>query len=174
MFKKSFYIFIDFYKSIKIKELFECVILPLFFTLLTFYIQNTNLSLKNLDLDYKNSFNDSILTITSFLIALSICAITLLFSSSGKNIENAKNKITENRKNHENEKISYFQLIQIRSYYNVILEFLLIILTIIYKLLSNGFNLDVLFYINLFLIIHILFVLCFVVIHMFHLSWKNE
>lgn len=174
MLKKSFYIFLDFYKSIKAKEFIESVILPLVFTLITFYVQSTNLSPKELNSDYKNSFNDSILTITSFLIALSICAVTLLFSSSGKNIENAKTKMTNNRKNYKNEKISYFQLIQIRSYYNVIVEFLLIILTIIYKLFSNGLNLDVLFYINLFLIIHILFVLCFVVIHMYHLSWKNE
>lgn len=169
MFKKSFFIFLDFYISIKAKEFIESVIFPLIFTLITFFLQG-----KNLNAEFKNSFNDSILTIASFLIAFSICAVTLLFSSSGKNIEKAKTKMTENRKNYKKQLISYFQLIQIRSYYNVIMEFLLFVLTIIYKLFSSGFNLDGLFYINLFLIIHILCILCFVIIHMYHLSWKNE
>lgn len=168
MFKKSYYIILDFYHSIKRSEFLESVIIPLAFTFFTFKLQNGNLNN-----ELKSSFNDSILTITSFLIAFSICAITLLFSTSSKNIEDAKKQLTE-RRNFKKKKISYFQLIQIRSYYNVVVEFLLIVCTIFYKLFSNGDNLYVLFYINIFLIIHILFVLCFVVIHMYHLSWKNE
>lgn len=168
MFKKSYYIILDFYKSIRLGEFIESIIIPLVFTLLAFATQDGNLNN-----ELKTSFNDSVLTITSFLIAFSICAITLLFSTSSQNIEDAKKQITE-RKNHRNKKVSYFQLIQIRSYYNVCIEFLLIVLTIFYKLFSEGLNLNALFYVNIFLIVHILFVLCFVVIHMYHLSWRNE
>lgn len=168
MFKKSYYIIIDFYKSIKPGEFIDSVIIPLAFTLLAFKFQDGNLNN-----ELKVSFNDSILTITSFLIAFSICAITLLFSTSSKNIEAAKKEITD-RENYKKKKVSYFQLIQIRSYYNVVMEFSLIMLTIFYKLFSIGINLNALFYVNIFLIIHILFVMCFVVIHMYHLSWRNE
>lgn len=167
MIKKSFYIICDFYKSIKLSELIESLLLPLCISLLVFIFLG-----KNFDGEFLSSFNDSILTITSFLIAFSICAVTLLFSTSSNNIDLAKKTIT-NRININKEKITYFQLIQIRSYYNVIIEFILIMLSISYKILSKGFNVTALFYINLFLIIHILSILCFVVIHMYHLSWKN-
>lgn len=167
MIKKSFYILCDFYKSIKLSELVESLLLPLCISLLVFIFLG-----KNFNSDFLSSFNDSILTITSFLIAFSTCAVTLLFSTSSNNIDLAKKTIT-NRVNRNNEKITYFQLIQVRSYYNIIIEFVLIMLCISYKVLSTSFNVNALFYINLFLIIHILSILCFVVIHMYHLSWKN-
>lgn len=167
MIKKSYYIICDFYKSIKLSELIESLLLPILVSLLVFIFLG-----KKINNDFLSSFNDSILTITSFLIAFSICAVTLLFSTSSKNIDLAKQTPTD-RLNREGNKITYFQLIQIRSYYNVIIEFILIILSISYKILSIGINVTALFYINLFLIIHILSILCFVVIHMYHLSWKN-
>ncbi|MEG2246339.1 MAG: hypothetical protein RSC84_02720 [Peptostreptococcaceae bacterium] len=167
MLKKFFYIICDFYKSIKLNELIESVILPILIVGLVFYFLRSNF-----DSNFLDSFNDSIFTITSFLIAFSICAVTLLFSTSSSNIDGARKQMT-NRVNHYNEKINYFQLIQIRSYYNTLIEFILIISTMSFKILSTGYNVTALFYVNLFLIIHILCVLCFVIIHMYHLSWKN-
>ncbi|UEL48113.1 hypothetical protein [Terrisporobacter hibernicus] len=140
MIKKSFYIVVDFYRSIKLGELIESVLLPICIVILTFFFLG-----KNFDNIFLSSFNDSILTITSFLIAFSICSVTLLFSTSNSNITAAKETMTR-RVNFSNDKISYFQLIQIRSYYNVVIEFLLIMLSIAYKVLSTGFNVIGLFY----------------------------
>ena len=167
MFVKSFNIICDFFKSIKKGEFFESTILPLIFIILL-YIFDCKITIDNI-----SSINDSILTIAALLIAFSVCSVTLLFSISNANITRAKATILD-RVNFANEKISYFQLIQIRSYYNVIIQFVLIISCIFYKIMSSYINIRFLFYINLYLIVHSLSVLCLVIIHMYHLSWQND
>lgn len=168
MFHKFYLILVDFYKSIIKNEFFEVIVVPIAITVvLFFYIDNS------VNKDFIENFNDSILSISALLVAFGISSITLLFSTSNKNIDIAKEKMTE-RKNSSNEFISYFQLIQIRSYYTILCEFLLILLTLLYKLLLIKSCNHLLFYININLLIHILFTLCLSIISMYHLSWKNR
>ncbi len=168
MFKKLVLIFKDFYKSINLSEFIELVFIPLFMVVVLFLLINDSLKM-----DFIKEFNGDILTISSLLVAFGLSSITLLFSTSNNNIEKAKEFITS-RVNNSGFNINYFQLIQIRAYYAVLCELVLIILTLISKLLLIKYNLYFMFYVNIFLLIHILFVLSLSIINMYHLSWKDR
>lgn len=168
MIKKIYLILKDFYSSIKLGEFIELMVLPLIITTVLFFVINGYLDKKYID-----EFNNTILTISSLLVAFGVSSTTLLFSTSNNNIEQARKFITE-RKDHNGFKISYFQLIQIRAYYSVICELSLIVITLICNLLSLRYNLYFMFYFNIFLLIHILFVLLISLISLYHLSWKDR
>ena len=165
---KAFRIIYDFYKSIKKGEFVEVVIIPFIICFLV-YIRFD----RDLNTEVLTDFNTSILTLSSLLVAFGICCVTLLFSTSNNSINDAKTTSTK-RKISSGYNISYFQLIQLRVYYTVILVIVLIMLSIINTVFLIGITLNQIFYISLFLIIHTLATLLMSIISMYHLTWKDR
>ena len=168
MFKKVFYIIKDFYKSTTKIELFETIVLPFIITVILFVFVNDVLTI-----DDVVDFNSTILSIVSLLVAFGISSTTLLFSTSNNNIDSAKETITD-RIRSNGFKINYFQLVQIRAYYVVVVELMLIAISMLSSVILLKLDLFIIFYINVFLLIHILFTLFLSMISMYHLSISNR
>ena len=169
MFKKIFSNIKIFYKSIKMKEFIELVIIPLILVII-FIISTKN----TINTDFIKDFNGDILSIASLLVAFGVSSMTTLFSTSNNNIESAK-KMKANRKVLlHGEEISYFQLIQIRCYYSIICELLLIFSSLVCKIVFNKSILIILFYFNIYLLLHTLFIVCVCMMHMYYVSIRQR
>lgn len=169
MFKKIYSNIKLFYKSIKINEFIELIIIPLILSIIVIFLTKDIINI-----NFIKDFNEDILSIASLLVAFGVSSMTTLFSTSNKNIDLAKNMKTERKGSLNGENISYFQLIQIRCYYSIICELLLIFFTLMSKTIFNTFILSILFYFNIYLLIHTLFIVCVCMMHMYYVSIKQK
>ncbi|MBA2868859.1 hypothetical protein [Methanococcus maripaludis] len=163
-------------------------------------------------------FVSSILTISALLVTFGVASITILFTSSSKNIEHAKEfyavEITANVEDKKDDKkvsneekednlvkdvngkaVNFFQLIIIRSYYAVVMEFLLIGLGLLSKifLTSCVFTEEISNMITVFfehevptifyplimfilsaLLLHAIIVLGYALLDIYYLMWPNK
>jgi len=104
-------------------------------------------------------FKDNAINLLGILVGFSITIITILTTGQGKNLDEIKNKITDIKIN--NEKITLFRLLLINFTYSVIIEVSLIIVCLIYPLLIENIELNLIvkyvgFSILVFLILHIM------------------
>ncbi|MBB6495985.1 hypothetical protein [Methanococcus maripaludis] len=163
-------------------------------------------------------FVSSILTISALLVTFGVASITILFTSSSKNIEHAKEfyagEITEGVEDEKEDKklgdeekednlvkdvdgkaVNFFQLIIIRSYYAVVMEFLLIGLGLLSKIfltscvftegISNMITIffehevptvvyPVMMFILSALLLHAIIVLGYALLDIYYLMWPNK
>lgn len=171
MLKKFLSIIGNFYKTLKTKERFEALGFPVLLTLITFLfikdIPGINLSPIVID------FNNSILTIVTLLSAFGVAAVTMLFTSSSNNVEKAKEFATD-RKNIDNIPISYYQLLLIRNYYSLLMQFLLMIFSLLLKFIPCNFSNKIIILSASFLIYHIITIQLSSIISLYYLMWKDK
>ncbi|MBB6402454.1 hypothetical protein HNP92_001776 [Methanococcus maripaludis] len=114
------------------KELAITIGIPLIISVLILLIDGSTVSTGI------GEFINTILTIAALLVAFSVASITVLFTSSSKNIEEARNYYgdTEESKRYTARKsaVSFFQTILIKNFYAVIVQIFLIAVGIISKL----------------------------------------
>lgn len=85
-----------------------------------------------------SQINSSIISLISLLLAFSLAMVSLIFASSSKSIEDAKDFIVPNKIDIRGKSVSYFKLIIIRLLYTVILEIIILILSLISLFLFYG------------------------------------
>ncbi|MBU3146833.1 hypothetical protein [Clostridium sp. CF012] len=170
MYNKFIRIWRDFYKTAKLKEIGELhgTAFVLTFILIAFCMSK----IEDI-LTFASKFNDSALTITSLLGAFGIATITILLTSSSDNIRVAKGKLTK-RKDINNKEISYFKLLVIRSFYNLLLQLGMLFIAVIYQVLLKFLDNKILLYIEVFMLLNMLLTQIFVVISLYHLLSRDE
>ena len=170
MYNKFIRVLRNFYKTARLKEIRElhgtAFILALF--LILFFIKR----IEDISL-FASKFNDSTLTITALLGAFGIATITILLTSSGDNIRLAKKNLTK-RKDINKKVISYFKLLVIRSFYNLLLQLGMLFISVIYLVLLKFLDNKILLYIEVFMLINMLLTQIFVVISLYHLLSREE
>ena len=167
MLKKLLGIVLNYYRAIELKEARELILTPLLICLLSYLLFN-----KSIDKQFVISLNQDILTLSGLLVAFGICIVTLLFTTSNKSILDAKDSKTKRKVKGYN--ISYFQSIQLKAYYTVIIEILVIVLCFVNTIILTKYYSNIIFYILIFFTIHIILSLTSLIISMFHLSWKDR
>ncbi|WP_343768639.1 hypothetical protein [Clostridium malenominatum] len=165
MFIKIGIILNNFFKSSKKKELFELILAPALITSVLYLFCNNKIN----DFDkFIISFNDTAITITALLSAFGLTALSILVTSSSENIETAKMKLTQ-RRDGNRKLISYYKLLAIRSFFSLFLQFGVLILAIINKFLIEICRSEIIFYIEVFLLMSSIFTQIFVVNSMYYL-----
>ena len=121
-------------------------------------------------------FTNTLLTISSLLIAFEVASITILMTSPSKNIEFAKKTPTK-RKTVKGYGISYYQLILIRNFYTTIVLMFLIFVGLLFNLIINIMPQEyqkIILGFEIFLLTHAMVVLGLVLSHMYYLLWKDK
>ncbi|GIW48762.1 MAG: hypothetical protein KatS3mg079_238 [Caloramator sp.] len=174
MFKKILMIIRDFLKCSKTKEILDVYIIPLIFVLiLLFFYKKFNSNIKSIGY-FTKTFVDNVITVASLLAAFGVASITIILTSSSKNIEIAKEKIIPDRKDGDNISITYYKLLLVRSYYNIIIQFLLLFISIIVKFIICDKIIIFILSIELWLLLHSIFVQVFTIINLYFLMWENK
>lgn len=140
-------------KTLRINEIMCLFVTPLFVIVPIFlginsYIINNK--------EFVNDFIDKVITITTLLSAFGLAALSILVSSSSKNIEDSKNLKCSNRRRVNGKEISYYQLQFYRSISGLIIQFIVLILSIIFNfifLICNNTCMLLLFYSIFYLLI---------------------
>jgi hypothetical protein len=174
MFKKIFMIIKDFIKSSKRGELIEVYLVPLIFVfaLLVLYNKlNVNINERYM---FIKTFIDNVLTIASLLAAFGVASITIILTSCSRNIEVAKKKIIKNRKDAQNIPITYYKLVLIRNYYNIVIQFSILFISIIAKFIICNQIAVLILLIELWLLLHSIFLQVLVTTTVYFLMWENK
>ena len=147
---------IDYFKTLKRRDFIFEWSLPFLLCLLIFYLNYNNKDIKN---DAINQ-SSSLISLLGILIGFSIAVITLLITSNTKNIEEIKSKLT--RYSNVNKKVTLFDLLIITYTYTVISEIILLIFNLfvpsIMKEICSLHKVSILNTLNLFGVMHVLFV----------------
>jgi hypothetical protein len=173
MFKKIFMIIKDFIKSSKRGELIEVYLVPLIFAfvLLIFYNKlNVNINERYV---FIKTFIDNVLITVSLLAIFSIISTTIILTSCNGNIEVAKKKTVKNRKDAHNIPITYYQLVLIRNYYNIVIQFSILFISVIVKFIICNQTIIPILLIGLWLFLHSIFLQVFVTTTVYFLMWEN-
>ncbi|WP_238917276.1 hypothetical protein [Clostridium sp. YIM B02555] len=160
----------NFIKTARKIELTELFGIPLVISILCIiFIFNNFQNAQN----FQSNFNDSVISISSLLAAFGVASITILLTSSSENIKRAINTDT-NRYDINKKQISYYKLLVIRSFFNLFIQMILLLISIIYKVILVKININIyLFAIQLYLVILTVYTQIFVVCSIYHLL-SNE
>ncbi|MDO0172706.1 hypothetical protein KLN23_10185 [Clostridioides difficile] len=167
MYKKVLNILLNYYKAINSKEVVELVLTPVLIYIISYMFFNSSINK-----EVVISLNKDVLTLSGLLVAFGVCIITLLFTTYNKSISEAKDIKTERKVNGFN--ISYFQFIQLKAYYTVIMEILVVVICFINTIMLTRYYSNIIFYVLIFFTVHIILSLTTLIISMFHLSWKDR
>lgn len=149
MLKKTYIILSNFFHSLKIKEFLEIMVLPLIFTVIIYVLCNTSI---NDFSKFVDDFTNVVISITSILGAFSLATLSIIITSSNINIDYAKKELTE-RKDRLKKNITYYKLQVLRNFFSLFLLFGLLLYSIAFKFLQNVVsNIDILFYIELYML----------------------
>lgn len=139
--------------TLKLKEVMCLFILPFLLIIFIFTSTNEYIICNNL---FINNFIDKVINITTLLSSFGLASLSILVSSSSKNIEVAQNTECENRKNINGYKTTYYQLQFYRSISGLLIQFIVLILAITFNFLFlkyiNTF-MYIFFYVILYLLI---------------------
>ncbi|ADD02656.1 hypothetical protein TthWC1_2579 [Thermoanaerobacter thermohydrosulfuricus WC1] len=174
MFRKILMIIKDFVKSSKRRELVEVYLVPLIFAFVLLFFYNKLDVNTNERYEFIKTFTDNILTIASLLAAFGVASITIILTSSSGNIEVAKKKTIKDRKDADNIPITYYKLVLIRNYYNIVVQFCLLFVSIIAKFIICNQILILILLIELWLLLHSIFLQVFVITTVYFLMWENK
>lgn len=172
MLNKTKNMLMDFWVSSTVKERIELyaipIVLTIVFTLILFFNKQIDICKKIED------FTNTLITISSLLAAFGLATATIIMTSSGKNIEDSKQQNTD-RKKSNGTKISYFHLLLIRNFYNILIQVGLLMFAIIIKILIYfGIVINVMIIFEVLILLHSIFVLVLVIMSMYHLMWPTN
>ncbi len=161
----------DYFVTIKFKEFSFEWIMPFILSILLYFTIIPNLSLEKM-----LNFNGYLINALAILIGFSITTITILSTSSNKNIDKLKDKLSERNINHK--VISLYQLIFITFSFVLFMEFFAIIFNLTYYSLYSASYVKsyskFLFSINIFLMLHIIFLNLRNIANFYFIHWNNN
>lgn len=149
MLKKTYIILSNFFHSLKIKEFLEIMVLPFILTVIIYVLCNTSI---NDFSKFADDFTNMVISITSILGAFSLATLSIIITSSNSNIDYAKKEFTE-RKDRLKKNITYYKLQVLRNFFSLFLLFGLLLYSIAFKFLQSVVsNINILFYIELYML----------------------
>lgn len=172
MLKKAALLTTEYFKSLTACERFEIVFLPVILSsiLLACFFVFVPVGEQA---KFANSFIESLQSIAAIMSAFGIAGVTIILTSSSKNIDRAK-KSYVNDKNIRLKGISYFELVLIRCSYNTLFQIVLLGLVVLSSFLSAMLSSIYLLPLVVIILIHSLGVQLQVVITLYHMMWSDE
>lgn len=171
MLSKFIKIIRNFYKTLSLKETLEIVIPSLVVGICFFFYKDTICT--NDITDFISQINDATLTVMSLLVAFGLGVVTLIYSSSSQSIDNAKKLYIKGKTNIYNIPINYYQLILIRIYYSLLIQIIMVLISLLFKIFLYYTNSLWIILFEIILLIHSIIVEIKVIISMYHLMWKD-
>ncbi|MGL5652484.1 MAG: hypothetical protein ACRDDE_12085 [Paraclostridium sp.] len=166
MVRKILIILLNFFTSLRKKEAFDLFIIPLILTTLIYVVCNSKIAEFE---KFITTFNGIVINVAAILAAFGMSSLGMLISSSSENIVDAKGRPTE-RKDRNNNIITYYKLQILRNFFSLFMLFGLLIYSIIFVfLLELNINLRPIFYTELFIMLISIFSQVFVVQSMYFL-----
>lgn len=161
----------DYFCSLSFKEfLFEWVI-PLIVSIILFYT-----ILPKINLTIILNFNGYLINALAILIGFSITTITILSTSSNKNIDHLKEK--KSARIIDGRKISLYQLVFINFSFVLFIEFFAIIYNLLFYLIFSASCLTdyshILFSINIFIVSHIVLLNIRNIANFYLIHWNDK
>lgn len=161
----------DYFYTINKKEFIFEWLYPIILSICIYFI-----ILPGLTIEHILNFNSYLINALAILIGFSITTITILSTSSNKNIDSLKVKQSERKLDHQ--KISLYQLIFITYSFVLIMEFLAILYNLSYYLVYSSTFLvkysKVTFSINIFLILHIILLNIRNIVNFYFIHWYEQ
>jgi len=167
--RKFLYPALDYFQTVKKHEVFYEIIIPAILSVIFSWL----LSCKSFGI---SKFTDFIFTFIAILIGFSITTITLLTTSSNKNIDETKKTPTERKARNRN--INLYRLTLITFTYCLFMEFVILGFNLGYVLLYylsffKGF-IKYYYAINIFLISHVILLSYRNITCLYHIFMKDE
>lgn len=163
--------FKDYFCTLKFKEISFEWILPLILAYsFSFYLVT--------EINYKDvtDFSGLVINVLAILIGFSLTCLTVLVTSSNPNIEQLK--VTPSKRKLGNKNINLHRLMLITFVFSIFMEIILMILNAVYLLIfkngSSTFSPKVLLFINLFLLLNILFLTIRNITNLYFVFYRKE
>jgi len=163
--KKIFIILFNFIRVCKLKELIEVFVAPLLISFVLYIVFNKGL-VNNIT--FFSDINETVITVTSLLSAFGLAALSILVTSSGNNIEEAKQTFT-NRKSLGNKSVSYYKLLVIRGFFSLFIQLITLTLALFLKFIIETNAHTILIYIEVYFLLVALESQYFMVMSMYYL-----
>lgn len=163
--KKICMILLNFIRVCKLKELIEVFVVPLLISFILFFVFNKDLIKST---TFLGDINETVITVTSLLSAFGLAALSILVTSSGNNIEEAKKTFT-NRKSLGNKKVSYYKLLVIRGFFSLFMQLITLTLALFFKFIIETNAHVSLIYIQIYFLLVALESQYFMVMSMYYL-----
>lgn len=168
MFKKISIIIQNFFKTTNYKEVIELFVVPIIITIIFFVINGKINNLEN----YISNFSNSLITITSLLVAFGVASLSILATSGSETITTAKKYMTR-RKDRNNNYISYYKLLVIRNLFSLIYLSILLLAAISVQFLANKLSYNIVAYLEFYFLIVGIFIEIFVITSLYFLFSKE-
>lgn len=180
--KKSFLPILDYIYTNK--KSWKKIVYPLTIALIALFCALLFDMKKSIDLrSYFSQFIDSQISIIAILISFSIAIITILVTTDNSNIQLLKRKNAEDKnfrpikKNDKTtERLSLFQVLLSNVTYGALVQIIYLILLLVESFVCNVIKIVYLKYmcsINIFFVLHILFILYEAVVNIYFTFWKE-
>ncbi len=166
MLKKIGIILVNFMWTSKIREVAFVIGFPFIVTMALYLFCNGKINEFN---EFIKAVNDTAISITALLSAFGLASLSILVTSSNENIQTAKDTVTT-RKDIKGKFVSYYKLQVIRNFFSLFIQFGVLIIAIIFKFVSEtSINVELYFYIEVFLLLVSIFSQIFVITSIYYL-----
>jgi len=128
MYLEFFILFIDYFRTLKLRLFFYEIFIPFLISIFAFY-----LLLTGKDTSICKGFRESSLTLLGILLGFSITIIMIITTGNSENLALIKKKVT--KLTIGNKKVTLFDLLLINFTYSVVIEIMLIIILLICPIL---------------------------------------
>lgn len=165
MYREFVLLILSYFKTINKKEFVFDILIPLLFPV-AFVI----LDILCVKLEYGNNFIKTSLTFISIILGFTVASITILLTSNSKNIKEVQKE--DSKRQYGLNKLNLYQLLLIPFFYIALIGFIELILGAISVIFSLSNNVYV-YAINIFLVLHILFVAIRNLTNLFFVVYKK-
>lgn len=166
MLKKIGIIIKNFIITLRLTEVIFLFVIPIAITFLIYLFSNEAIFKTN---NFIKDFINTTITITALLSSFGLASLSILASSSSRNIEVAKSTYTMRRKIN-GKGVTYYKLQVIRNFFGLLVQFIVLILSIIFNFVNiTTSKIQLYFYIITFLLLVSIFSQIFIVTSIYYL-----